>query len=105
VKKVGNRFNAVYDHSGVRYNLGRFDTVEGAVEFREKFVLTFSTSVAKALALLTPTVWASSSTGIRGVTKMGKGFVVRKTVDGQRVYLGHSTSLDGAIKILEAHNE
>lgn len=93
-------YEARYDHEHVRYSLGRFDTLEEAVSYRNKFIALLSENRALALRMLVRRARRDSSTGIRGITSHRGGFVVRKTVRGERVYLGHSTTLEGAVAIL-----
>jgi hypothetical protein len=44
VVKVGNKFDTRFDYKGVRYSVGRFNTLDLATIARESFVLGFMTS-------------------------------------------------------------
>ena len=91
------RYEARYDYRKVRYVIGRFDTAEEAAEAREAFIGLFSVDKAAAEAMIAePTVWCTSSTGVRGVTKHSDGFLARTTVDGQRKYLGFFKTIEEA---------
>jgi hypothetical protein len=101
VRARGGRFDARYDHEGVRYGLGRFATSEEAAAFRAEFVRLFQVDRERALSMTERRARSDSSVGIRGISAHSKsGFVVRKQVGGQRRYLGFSPTLSGAIDIL-----
>jgi hypothetical protein len=123
VNKKGDAYIARYQEYGVRFNLGRFDTAEEARVYRDKFINVmkqnrsdnvqnreefkrFLNSVKDKVNSLTERrVRRDSTVGIKGITRQGPNdFIVRKTVNGKRVYLGHSTTLEGAVKILENFN-
>lgn len=97
------RFEARYEHSGVRYPLGRFDTADEAAATREAFVGLFKINRSAALEMVVDeTLWCTSTTGVRGITPhVDGGFIVRKTVNKQRVYLGYFKTLDAAIAARE----
>ena len=44
----------------------------------------------------------NNSTGYKGITKQGDSFLVRKTIDSKRVYLGNCETLDEAIALYES---
>lgn len=99
VIKVGGRFSARYDDANTRYHLGRFATLDAAISYRQKFIDLFETNIGAAMKLTLRRVRFDSSTGIAGITKSSSGFIVRKTVNKKRVYLGHSVTFEGALKI------
>lgn len=104
VKKVkGGRFVVCFDEEKQRYNLGRFGTAEEAAAFREEFVgALHANDNDKVSEMLERRARVDSSTGIRGITPHQKGgYLVRRTINGERVYLGFSPTLAGAIDILE----
>lgn len=102
VQQRDGRFAARYDDDKRRYGLGKFDTVEEAAKFREEFVSLYEAGDPAAIDMLERRARCDSSTGIRGISRHSKeGFIVRKTVNGERVYLGFSMTLAGAIAILE----
>jgi len=104
VIQCGSRFIARLDFEGVRYSLGRFNKLEDALKCRDDFERAFNLDHVQAVADIPETIWGTSSTGIRGVTKSAKGFIVRKTVDGERLYLGYRTTLKAAQDLLDNHN-
>lgn len=93
-------YSARYQDKSTRFNLGRFDSPEEAAEQRALFIHLLSTHSDDAIAMLERRARLDSSTGIRGVTRHKGGFVARRTVNGERVYLGHSVSLSGAVDLL-----
>lgn len=91
-----------YDEGGKRYNLGRFPTLESAVEYRNRFLKLFESDKAEALKMTTRRARLDSATGIKGISKNEQGYIVRVTLeDGSRKYLGFSKDLPGAIAKLE----
>lgn len=98
----GGRFSARYDDDGVRYEMGRFATVADAAEFRNKFIDMFHSDRLTALAMLERRARFDSSTGLRGITKHTEGYMVRRTVNGIRQYLGFSKTFEGAVEIWNA---
>ena len=100
VEKTSLGFKLRVQVDGDRYNLGRFHSTEEADKFRADFLNALSTDVALAMQMIERRARLDSSTSIRGVTRAKSGFVVRKTIAGERKYLGHSTTLSGAIKLL-----
>ena len=89
-----------YAKDGVRYNLGRFNTVADAAAFKEEFKSALENDPSKAKEMLVRRARLDSQTGIKGITKGNCGYIVRKTVDGERLYLGHSVDFDGALELL-----
>lgn len=91
-------FLARFDYEKQRYNIGRFDTLEEATTARDAFVGLFFRDRDAALEMMAQeTVWRTSSTKIRGVTKHADGgFIARTTVDGVRTYLGYFKTVDAA---------
>lgn len=92
-------FLARYDFEGVRYQIGRFVTLEAAVEARVKFVELFNTDRGAAVAFATSErVSLKSSTGVRGVTKhKDGGYIVRTTRNGIREYVGYYKTFEEAV--------
>lgn len=103
VVKVGSRFNARFDYTGERFNLGRFDTVEEATAFRHNFISRFMAGDISSIEMTERRVRCDSSVGIKGITRTQKGaFIVRVTVKGERRYVGHFLNLSDAAAALEA---
>ncbi len=103
VVERNGRFNARYDHLNTRYNLGFFATADEAAAFREVFAAALGDRPAAAAAMLERRARHDSSTGVRGISAHSKGgYIVRVTRNGERVYLGFSPDLAGAIRILES---
>ena len=98
VLEVGSSFLAQYNFGGVRYGIGRFDSVEAAVTARAKFIELFDSDRDAAIDSISgETMWSTSSTGVRGVTKHKDGsFIVRTTVDGVRKYIGYFKTFEEA---------
>jgi len=108
--KNGNGFNARYDDAKIRYDLGNFDTVEEAVSRRDEFVRLYNAGDLRCYEFL----WdrqrraqhehrlrRDSQTGVKGITvHPKKGFVIRRTVNHERQYLGYAVTLEAAIEIL-----
>lgn len=91
------RFNARFDHKGERFNLGRFSTVEEAVEYRDEFIRRFMSGDLTALEMTERRARSDSITKIKGITVTKQGsFIVRVTVKGERRYIGHYTDLEDA---------
>lgn len=101
-KLKGGSFCARYQNENLRFNLGRFSSAAEASAFINKFSRLLDIDRPKAMTMLERRARLDSSTSIRGITRHIGGYMVRKTVDGERVYLGHSTALSGAIRILES---
>lgn len=93
---LNNGYEARLHYGGVRYRLGRFDTILEAIEARRLAEL----EIAQGKLPTTPkeTVWRSSTSKHRGITphKDG-GYIVRTTIDGKRIYLGYFKTLDEAL--------
>lgn len=100
-QRKNKAFHARYDHFGIRYGLGNFNTIEEAVVYRKKFIDLFETGDEKAFDMLERRANRNSSTGIRGVSiHPDGGYIVRKTVNKERVYLGYTKSLSEAVRLL-----
>ena len=99
VVQIAKRFEARFHYNGVRYRIGRYDTVEAAKFARNEFVKAFNADQNAAIAgILKPTVWCTSETKIRGISKhKDGGFVVRASRDGVRHYVGYFQTLNEAI--------
>ncbi len=96
-------FSARYDFDNVRYHLGKFETLESAVEYRKKFEMLFQSDKMSALKMIGRRPRLDSLVGVRGITKHADGYMVRKTIEKVRVYLGFSRTLEGAMEIWNAH--
>lgn len=85
-------FNARYDVDKQRYDLGNFDTVEEAVKRRNRFIKLFNAKDERYKDMLGSNdnrrLRRDSSTGVKGITSYPWGYMVRKHVDGKRIYLG-----------------
>jgi hypothetical protein len=105
VKPTKNgRFIACFDYEGARYNLGRFGSVAAASECRATFEQLFFTDRTAALEMTERRARCDTQTGVRGISKRSDGYIVRKTVDGIRVYLGIRKTLDEALELWNANN-
>jgi hypothetical protein len=94
-------FNARYDEEKKRYNLGRFTTLEQAIQYRNEFIRILPIDKGAALRMTERRARRDSATGVKGITKNKDGYLVRTTLsNGVRKYLGFSTSLEGAIEKL-----
>lgn len=71
-----------------RITLGCFKTIEEAL-------------IAQKNNLKQENPRSNNTTGVKGVTKQGKKFLVRKVIDGKRVYLGNTDTLKEAIALYE----
>lgn len=106
VVRTRGRFNARYDHRGIRYNLGRFSTLEEALDARKRFIELFHSNDPRAFDMLERRARSDSQTGIRGISKHSQGgYTVRTQKNGVRKYLGYSKTLFGAIQLLEAYSD
>jgi hypothetical protein len=99
VIRVGERFAARFDFQGVRYSLGRFDSSDAARDARQLFGELLVIDKAAALKMTDRKPRFDSSTGALGITKTPDGFMVRKNVNGARVYLGHRKTFEEALKL------
>ncbi len=99
VIKIAGRFEARFHYDGVRYRIGLYDTVAAAKLARSEFIKLFNIDRNKAVASISgPTVWCTSKTKIRGVSKhKDGGFVVRASRDGIRHYVGYFKTINEAI--------
>lgn len=101
VVKAGSRFNARFDHKGERFNLGRFDTLEEAVAYREDFIARFMSGDISAVEMTDRRARSDSTTKIKGITVTKQGsFIVRLQSNGVRRYIGHFTDIESAKKAL-----
>ena len=96
---IANRFEARLDYAGERYRIGRFDSVEAAKLARDEFTNLFFTDKDSAIkSIQVETVWTTSSTNMRGITKHADGgFIVRVTKNKKRVYVGYFKTIEDAI--------
>lgn len=98
VVRVGDRFEARFDFSSERFFIGRFDSANEASVAREAFIELFFSDREAAMRLASSdSIWATSSTKVRGVTphKDG-GFIARCTVSGVRQYVGYFSTIEEA---------
>ena len=98
VVAIDRRYEARFDYGGVRYKIGRFDTLEEAQTARAYFLTLWDVNRDAALAVTTQqTLWATSSTGLRGVScHPDGGYIARATVKGVRHYIGYFTNPEAA---------
>lgn len=96
-------FACKYREGKVTYNLGRFETVEAAAEYRKRFLELLIVDRKAALKMTERRARLDSATGIKGITKNAEGYLVRVTLlDSTRKYLGFSKTLEGAVEKLNA---
>jgi len=101
----GGRFVAEWNHEGQRYNLGRFATEQAAMLARNEFIVLFYTDPVAAMKMTERRARYDSTTGMRGIsTHADGGFIVRKTVDGVRKYLGYRKTYEEALALWTEHN-
>lgn len=106
VKLKNGTFNAKYDEEKQRYNLGKFPTLEQAVEYRNEFVYLFSFDKELALKMTERRANLNSSTKIKGITKHPEGFMVRFTLPSkERIFVGFSTTIGGAVELQNQFSE
>ena len=100
-------FEVRFDYEKQRYRIGRYDTVEEAAAVREAFIGLFFRDRSAALDMIEPEpVWRTSTTGIRGVTRHEDGgFIVRTTVNKERVYLGYRKTLEEAAALIAPYRK
>jgi len=72
-----------------RVVLGCFETLEEAINAQKK-----------ELKQNKPRI--NNTTGYKGITKQGDSFLVRKTIEGKRIYLGNCSTLEEAIALYES---
>jgi hypothetical protein len=102
VQSIKNgRFIARLQFKGKRYKVGgTFSTVTEAQAAREG-ILALKRLGNNVSHLLERPARYDSSTGVRGITKSKGGYIVRATVNGERVYLGHYVSFEEAKKAID----
>lgn len=107
VTPIKSGFNARYDDRGVRYDLGNFDTVAEASATRSRFIELHEAGDPAAVEMLTKgnadrRLRRDSSTGVKGITAhaKGDGYLVRKTINGERRYLGFAKTFEKAVAML-----
>lgn len=106
VRLENGTFNARYDEEKQRYNLGRFPTLEQAVEYRNEFVYLFSFDKELALQMTERRANLNSSTKVKGVSKHPEGFMVRFTLPSkERIFVGFSETLEGAVSLQNEFSE
>lgn len=115
VKLPCEGYNARYDHMKVRYDLGNFDTAEEAKAARDKFIRLFKRGDQRYKSMCsertrrprrgevrTRRLRRDSTTKVKGISVHKQGFIVRKQVGKERVYVGFAKTLAAAKKMLEA---
>ena len=87
-----------FTYEGERYEIGRFDTFDEALDARDSFVALFKRDRDRAVELAKrEKVSLKSSTGVRGITPHSDGgFIVRVTRGGVRHYLGYFKNIEDA---------
>lgn len=92
------RFEARFHFEHVRYTIGRFATASAAARAQSDFVELFFTDRQKAVDQISgDTLWCTSSTKARGVTRLGdSNFIARATVNGVRHYIGYFSTIEAA---------
>lgn len=99
VHKTG-RFIASLGFKNKKFKVGgTFETAEKAKEKRDELLILIQAGVDVSHMLERP-ARHDSATGIRGITKSKGGYIVRTTVDGERLYLGHYVSFEDAKKAM-----
>lgn len=106
VKLSNGTYAARYDFDKVRYQIGRFRTIQEATEARNEFIELFKKDRQTAVSRVeSETLWMTSTTGHRGVTKHADGgYIVRTTLNGVRKYLGYFKNLDEALNAKRCGN-
>lgn len=97
--RCGN-FNARYDHQKVRYALGSYPTAEAAALARNHFIRGFHAGDKSVFRMTKRRARLDGSTGVRGVTVAPDGFIVRRTVNGERLYYGFTKTIEEAKDLL-----
>ena len=103
VVQIKGRFEARLDYEGERFSIGRYGTVAQAECARNDFIeMFFEDRTAAIQAISGETLWHTSSTKVRGVTKHPNGFIARFTRCGVRHYVGLFTTVEEANAALQA---
>ena len=106
VKLENGSFNARYDEEKVRYNLGRFPTLEQAVEYRNEFLYLFMFDKELALQMTERRANLNSTTKVKGISVHPEGFMIRFTLPSkERIFVGFSPTLEGAIELQTEFSE
>ena len=100
-------YAARFDYEGVRYSVGRYQSLDEAVEARKMFVDLFKRDRVAAEKLASAEKLSlASSTGHRGINPhRDGGYTVRATVNGDRIYLGYFKTLEEAIDAKRRANQ
>jgi hypothetical protein len=85
--------------AGKRIFIGLANTLEQAVAMKNEFESMALIDLAAAIAYVSNRPRASNKTRIRGISKHGDGFTVRKTINGKQVYLGIRSTIEEAIEL------
>lgn len=107
VTPIKSGFNVRYDDHGIRYDLGNVATIDEGVQIRQRFIQLYEQGDSTAYAMVSNPadrrLRRDSSTGVKGITAHTKGgFLVRKTVKGERRYLGFAPTFERACEIMRA---
>lgn len=95
IRQYGNRFVVRITHNGVRYKLGRTESITEALLLRQSAKERIAMGDLPVTSA--DTLWCTSTTGVRGVTAhQDGGFVARTTVNGERKYLGYFKTFEEA---------
>ncbi len=107
VVKISNRYEARFQYEGVRYRIGRRDTVIEAKILRKDFItLFFKNPIAAINSIPEQTLWCTSTTKIRGISKhKDGGFIVRVTENKIRKYLGYFKTFGEAADARREYNK
>lgn len=99
------RYEARVDILKRRYNLGRFATRAEAESARTVFLALLTSDPVAAMQMTERRARYDSSTGVRGISRHSDGgFMVRKTINGVRKYLGYRKTYEDALALWTAHN-
>lgn len=96
-------YKAKYQEKGVSYNLGQFKNIEDGLAYRCDFIKLLHVNKSEALKMCQRRVRLDSTTKIKGIIKHKQGYTVKITVNKNRLYLGFSKTLEGAINILNEY--
>lgn len=103
VKVRSGSFQAAIDYRGKRYQLGFYKTASEAAAARQAAEEAIEAGRLPQAVDTSATVWGTSKTGVRGVSahKDG-GFVVRRTRNGVREYVGYFKTFKEACDALDS---
>lgn len=100
IKLENNTFNARYNEEKQRYNLGRFATLEQAIEYRNEFIYLLSFDKELALQMTERRANLNSSTKIKNISQHSEGFMIRFTLPSkERIFVGFAKTLEDAVML------